>query len=178
MFATQNALFGQFWRKSGGRESPPRRSLESPFPGKCTENHENHEKSLGKSDFGPPKLIPRTRKIKIRRVPLARHKITNQNTLFPENPRHRPRGLRAMLRDWGARENSHLIGKIATYVFPKKWIPHRDSPRTSVGSRRRVRHGAFAPRFYAPRPLWLGALTGRAHWQSTLLGVLGIGVLP
>ena len=128
--------------------------------------------------FGPPKLIPRTRKMKIRRVPLARHKITNQNTLFPENPRHRPRGLRAMLRDWGARENFHLIGKIATYVFPKKWIPHRDSPRTSVGSRRRVRHGAFAPRFYAPRPLWLGALTGRAHWQSTLLGVLGIGVLP
>ena len=28
-----------------------------------------------------------------------------------------------MLGDWGARENYHLIGKIATYVFPEKWCP-------------------------------------------------------
>ena len=62
--------------------------------------------------------------------------------------------------------------------FRKNGAHPPNSPRTSVGSRRRVRHGAGAPRFYAPRPLWSGALTGRAHRQSTLPGVLGIGVLP
>jgi hypothetical protein len=37
--------------------------------------------------------------------------------------RHGPKRVKTQLRDWGARENYHLIGKIATYVFPEKWCP-------------------------------------------------------
>ena len=83
-----------------------------------------------------------------------------------------------MLGDWGARENYHLIGKIATCIFPKKWCPTPEFS-TNLG---RIAPPSSARRwrttFFTPRPLWSGALTGRAHRQSTLPGVLGIGVLP
>ena len=69
-----------------------------------------------------------------------------------------PKGSKGLLRDWGARENEHLIGEISSGISSEKWC----SPPPSGDEVRSVRAAEFGHvlahhvSHSCPRPWWEG----------------------